>query len=77
MIEEWSSITPRQAAERRLNLSIHLDITAPLNEMGERCPWPWEPEQLIGVPLGQYHCGYCGAMVMAGIRHLDYKEMND
>lgn len=77
MTEEWSSITPRQAAQRKLNLSINLDITAPLNEMGERCPWPWEPEQLIGAPLGQYHCGYCGAMVMAGIKHLDYKEMND
>ncbi len=22
--------------------------------------------------MGQYHCGYCGAMVMAGMPHLDY-----
>lgn len=57
-----------------LDLSTRLDITAPLNELGERCPWPWEPQQLVGVPMGQYHCGYCGAMVIAGVPHLDYGD---
>ena len=28
-----------------------------------------KPELLIGVPLGQYHCRDCGAMVVAGIPH--------
>lgn len=46
----------------------------PLNEAGEPCPWPWEPQQLTGVPLGMYHCPYCGAMVLAGVTHPDYRE---
>jgi hypothetical protein len=30
-----------------------------------------KPEDLIGQPLGQYHCPDCGAMVVAGIPHPD------
>jgi hypothetical protein len=67
---QWYDIKPQDALA--LDLATQLEITAPLNEMGERCPWPWEPQQLVGVPMGQYHCGYCGAMVLAGIPHLDY-----
>lgn len=70
---DWTDFTPEQA--RDLDLSVRLDIEAPLNEQGERCPWPWEPEQLVGVPLGQYHCVYCGAMVLAGMKHVDYREV--
>lgn len=73
----WYDITPQQAKEQELDLSVRTDIAAPLNEMGERCPWPWEPQQLIGAPMGQYHCGYCGAMVMAGIPHIDYADTED
>lgn len=73
----WTDITPAEAAAQKLNLTVRLDIDAPLNEEGERCPWPWEPQQLVGVPMGQYHCPYCGAMVLAGVPHLDYREDND
>ncbi|MFD4572067.1 hypothetical protein ACFWNK_01950 [Streptomyces sp. NPDC058417] len=66
----WANIAPADALD--LDLTNDLTITAPLNEQGERCPWPWEPQQLINVPLGQYHCRYCGAMVMAGLPHVDY-----
>lgn len=76
-IIRWQSITPAQAAEQQLDLRTRLDITAPLNEVGERCPWPWDPEQLRGAPMGQYHCPYCGAMVLAGIEHLDYIAETD
>lgn len=69
---EWHSIAPADAVD--INLAERLDITAPLNEMGERCPWPWDPQQLVGQPLGQYHCEYCGAMVIAGVPHLDYSD---
>lgn len=67
---EWHEIEPNDA--REIDLGKRLDIAAPHNENGERCPWPWEPQQLVGVAMGQYHCGYCGAMVMAGQPHLDY-----
>ena len=66
----WTDIQPADATE--IDLATDLTITAPLNENGERCPWPWGPQQMVGAPLGQYHCDYCGAMVMAGIPHIDY-----
>jgi hypothetical protein len=73
-VQRWQDITPQDAAKRRINLTVRLDITAPLNEQGERCPWPWEPQQLVGAPLGQYHCPYCGAMCVAGMEHPDYGQ---
>jgi len=66
----WTDITPAEAVN--LDLDKHPEITAPLNENGERCPWPWDPQQWAGAPLGQYRCPYCNAMVMAGMPHLDY-----
>jgi hypothetical protein len=69
---DWRSIAPVDATE--IDLAQRLDITAPLNENGERCPWPWDPQQLADRPIGQYHCPYCGAMVLAGVEHLDYGE---
>ncbi len=72
LIRRWTDITPQEAAVQQLNLARDIHITAPRNEAGERCPWPWDPQNREGQPLGQYHCGYCGAMVMAGIPHLDY-----
>ena len=71
----WQDITPADATA--IDLTKRLDITAPLNEEGERCPWPWGPQQLGGAPLGQYHCEYCGAMVLAGVEHLDYTGWDD
>lgn len=52
----WQDIDPADAVN--INLAERLDITAPLTQEGERCPWPWEPQQLVGVPLGQYHLDY-------------------
>jgi hypothetical protein len=68
---EWSEISPADAVGIVLPAP---GIRGPLNEEGQVCPWPWEPQQLVGVPLGQYHCPYCGAMVIAGVPHLDYRE---
>ena len=41
---------------------------------GTTCPWPFDPWTLWGAPLGQYHCPYCGSMVVAGCSHPDYTE---
>lgn len=30
---------------------------------------PYEPEHLIDVPLGMFHCPLCGEMVLAGEAH--------
>jgi hypothetical protein len=69
-MRNWFDIAPEDAVD--INLAKDLTVTAPLNELGERCPWPWEPQQLVGAPLGQYRCSYCNAMVMAGMAHIDY-----
>jgi hypothetical protein len=69
-VRSWTDITPVDAVN--IDLTHRLDITAPLNENGERCPWPWEPQQLVGAPVGQYRCPYCMAMCVAGIPHIDY-----
>lgn len=70
-MKQWFDIDPKDAT----HLSLPQDgIDGPLNELGEQCPWPWEPQQLAGAPIGQYHCPYCGGMVVAGIPHLDYSD---
>jgi hypothetical protein len=66
----WYDIHPKDAVDIVLPRD---DIIGPLNEIGEPCPWPWEPQQLVGAPLGQYHCPYCMAMVCAGVPHPDYR----
>lgn len=53
------------------------DVIGPLNEFGELCAWPWEPLLFEGQPIGMYHCGYCGTMVIAGQTHVDYRETHD
>lgn len=73
--EQWSDITPADAKERFPNGAHGRGVILPLNELGEECPWPWEPQQFVGAPLGQYHCSYCGAMVIAGFAHLDYRDV--
>lgn len=55
----WWEIEPKDATQIKCD---GLRILGPINEMGEECPWPWDPQQLKGVPLGQYHCPYCGGM---------------
>jgi hypothetical protein len=30
---------------------------------------PGKPELLKDLPIGMYHCEYCGAMVIAGLSH--------
>lgn len=68
----WFDIEPRDAVD----LSLPSEgIIGPLNEEGKECPWPWDPQQLGGAPLGQYRCPYCLAMCMAGMRHFDYGEV--
>lgn len=71
---KWYDIEPSDALDLVLPTD---DIDAPLNELGAPCPWPWEPQQLVDVPLGQYHCSYCGGMQLAGVRHFDENELDD
>jgi hypothetical protein len=70
-MKHWTTIEPADAVDIVLPCD---DIKGPLNSLGKPCSWPWEPQQLVGAPLGQYHCGFCGEMVVAGIAHPDYSE---
>lgn len=71
----WYDIEPKDAES--INCTTRPDLNPPRNEEGEVCPWPWGPQQLVGVPLGQYHCEWCGAMVVAGVRHPDYTGLDE
>lgn len=33
-------------------------------------PCPGKPEELLGQPIGMYHCEYCGEMQLAGMTHI-------
>lgn len=68
----WYDIEPKDALQ--IDCTKSTEVQGPINELGEECSWPWEPQQLKGVPMGQYHCPYCGGMVVAGVPHLDYKD---
>jgi len=68
----WRDILPEDAIH--IDCREHPELDPPQNEAGEPCPWPWDPQQLAGAPLGQYHCGFCGAMVVAGLPHIDYRD---
>ena len=70
--KSWRDIAPADAVD--IDCTKRPDLNPPVNESGEVCPWPWEPQQLVGVPMGQYHCEYCGAMCVAGVPHPDYRE---
>lgn len=35
-----------------------------------RVPCPEDPVQLSGMPIGMYHCPYCGDMQIGGMPHL-------
>lgn len=70
----WRDINPKDAVDFVLP---HTDsdgnlVEGPVNEVGFQCPWPWEPQQLTGAPLGQYHCSHCGGMQVAGMPHIDW-----
>lgn len=74
-VVRWQDVPePRRHA---LNLAERLDITAPLNQDGERCPWPWEPQLLVNVAIGMYHCSYCGEMCIAGVEHPDFTGFDE
>ncbi len=70
-LQPWSDIEPKDAVDIVLPQT---GIKGPINSEGEPCPWPWEPQQLVGVPLGQYHCNYCGEMEVAGMPHSDWSD---
>jgi hypothetical protein len=74
----WTQISPKIAANLPLDV-LENDVVLPIVDFGfelpnNQCPWPWEPQQLAGAPMGQYHCSYCGSMECAGIPHSDLRE---
>ena len=54
---------------RRVNALSDLEI----EELIKKDACPFEPEWLIGEPMGQFHCMVCGEMVLAGLPHPRYK----
>jgi hypothetical protein len=48
-----------------------------LFEMFKQGKCPREPEHLVGVPIGMFHCEVCGIMVAAGLPHPRIKWTGD
>lgn len=72
-MRHWTSVTSAEAAKMEAE-EINATIQLPMNMEGEVCPWPWEPQQLKGAPMGMYHCSYCGSMEVAGYPHSDFVD---
>lgn len=59
------------------NLKKYNKMAARVNSMSDeeidklikegKCPF--EPEHMVGEPIGQFHCPVCGQMVLAGLKH--------
>jgi hypothetical protein len=45
--------------------------------MKDKISCPGKPELLKNVPLGMYHCEYCGTMVITGLTHPTDKQVED
>lgn len=63
-------MTPERSAA--YNAMIRKINTLPPDELNrlintDQCPF--EPEHLIGVAIGMFHCECCGDMVIAGFPH--------
>lgn len=42
-------------------------------------PCNYDPQPLLGLPIGQFHCPLCGEMVIAGLKHPEpdpYNHLN-
>lgn len=68
-IRRWIEFSPDEAAK----LTAGKDgVTAPLNENGDPCPWPWEIQTYM--IQREMKCRFCGAKVIASLPHIDYGE---
>ena len=54
----------------RINLLSDQEV----KELVDNDKCPFDPELMVGVPMGQFHCQVCGEMVLAGLSHPRYKE---
>ncbi len=36
----------------------------------------YDPKEMAGAPIGMFHCPECGEMVLAGVDHPDYEELD-
>ena len=48
-----------------------------LDELVAKDECPYEPEHLIGVAMGMFHCPVCGEMVVAGLHHGRMRDMDE
>lgn len=53
------------AMVRRINSMTKEEIARLITN--DQCPF--EPEHMIDIPIGMFHCDVCGEMVIAGFTH--------
>lgn len=64
-------MSPENAAKTNINVSqINAMSDEELDRLIAEDACPYEPEHLVGIPLGMFHCPVCGEMVVAGLPHV-------
>lgn len=41
----------------------------------ETCPY--DPREMAGLPIGMFHCPMCGEMVIAGMEHIAWWDLDE
>ena len=60
------------------NLRLALAKLREVVEAAEPFACSYQPERLVGIPLGMHHCPLCGTMQVAGVPHVaDVDELRD
>lgn len=42
---------------------------------GDKVSCPGKPEDRKGLPIGMYHCEFCGVMLIAGLPHFNDEDV--
>lgn len=74
----FMTLSPENLAKAKANVEkINAMSKEQLWQMFQSGECPYEPEHLIGVPLGMFHCEVCGRMIVAGMPHGPIKWIGD
>ncbi len=71
MTEQTNSVTLYNEMVDKINAMSKEELDTLIAQ--DKCPF--QPEHLIGVPIGMFHCDVCGEMVIAGVPHPRYSDM--
>lgn len=76
--ERGGGVSPENLEKANENVrAINALTKEQLFDLFKQGKCPYEPEHLIGEPLGMFHCEVCGMMIVAGLVHGPIKWVGD